>query len=435
MVLPDRARVSTFLDDAAEWHSGRTNQSLLRLIRSPRSAVAHDVAAAYAAVGRRGAAALEMIERGQPPVPAPQRERLLMFARNARRVLDIPNGLDETALRRSIAEIFQLPEEGDAAAMAPAEALSNANFELAEACEPEPAGAIAPWRHHFSASSLNTFGECARKWFYKYACAAVEDPGSSASAYGKALHVALEDFHGEFPRPRRGDEAAMRRRIRECVTWAFAASRDGFSTAVEYQLQVRRAQRTAQRYVDWLIVESKEAPFVVLGREVAASLEMDGRPFVGYIDRIDRDEVSGGIRVVDYKTGHIAMSASEYCEKVRRFRDFQLPFYYWARTAEGDRVTKLVLIPLKDALLDVRPIVLEVVPRSPASNDRGDACGTIGVDELERSRTRMIDLSDRLASGTIARFEPTKDSDACTYCAYAAACAQRPAPERRRFGY
>ena len=85
-----------------------------------------------------------------------------------------------------------------------------------------------------------------------------------------------------------------------------------------------------------------------------------GRAFVGFIDRLDRDERTGDIGVVDYKTGSIATSAAEYGEKVRRFRDFQLPFYYWARTAAGDRVTKLVLIPLKDALLDVRPVVLEV---------------------------------------------------------------------------
>ena len=123
---------------------------------------------------------------------------------------------------------------------------------------------------------------------------------------------------------------------------------------------MRRAQRTAQRYVDWLLAQEKEAPFEVLGREVPAELDLEGRPFVGYIDRLDRDERSGGIGVVDYKTGNIATSAAEYCEQVRRFRDFQLPFYYWARTLAGDRVTSLVLIPLKDALLDVHPIVLHV---------------------------------------------------------------------------
>ncbi len=76
----------------------------------------------------------------------------------------------------------------------------------------------------------------------------------SASAYGTAFHLALEDFHGEFPRPTRA------RRIRrcggafaECVTWAFERNRDGFDTPVEFELQARRAQRTAQRYVDWLL--------------------------------------------------------------------------------------------------------------------------------------------------------------------------------------
>ncbi|MBV8355739.1 MAG: PD-(D/E)XK nuclease family protein, partial [Candidatus Eremiobacteraeota bacterium] len=185
--------------------------------------------------------------------------------RNARRVLEISKDLDDVALRRSIAEIFGLPQEAQTPPPVD-EQSSDADFELAEAGEREQAGAMPPWRRHFSASSLNTFGECARKWFYRYGCAAIEDPGSSASAYGKALHVALEDFHGDYPQPRRGDEAAMRRRIRECVTWAFAASRDGFSTTVEYELHVRRAQRTAQRYVDWLIVQAREAPFVVLGR-------------------------------------------------------------------------------------------------------------------------------------------------------------------------
>ena len=277
------------------------------------------------------------------------------------------------------------------------------------------------WQKHFSASALNAYTECSRKWFYRYACAAVEDPGSSASAYGTAFHLALEDFHGDFPRPRGADRLAMRNRVRECVTWAFERNRDGFATRVEFELQVRRAQRTAQRYVDWLLAQELEAPFEVLGREVSAELDLDGRAFVGFIDRLDRDERTGTVGVVDYKTGSIATSAAEYCEKVRRFRDFQLPFYYWARTAAGDRVSKLVLIPLKDALLDVRPVVLEVGK-------------TIKLDDLERSREKMIELSTLLASGEIRRFEPTKNAAACTYCAYQTACANKPPAEAQRFG-
>jgi RecB family exonuclease len=420
--VTDSAHVRSFVDDAVEWHRSGAEGILLRLIRSSCGGVAHDVGAAYATVASRTGNLLDAIDRGRLALPAAERETVLRFAARARRIRAIPPDAEENAVRLAIAETFELSPHAVAASEPSAQShLGDADIELVEPLEPEPPSGMPGWQLHFSASALNMYAECARKWFYRYACAAVEDPGSAAAAYGTALHLALEDFHGEYPRPTKRDEAAMRRRIRECVTWAFERNREGFETLVEFELQVRRARRTAQRYVDWLLVQEKEAPFEVLGREVAANLDLEGHAFVGFIDRLDRDERSGGIGVVDYKTGSIAMSASEYCDKVRRFRDFQLPFYYWARTAAGDRVTKLVLIPLRDALLDVRPIVLDVGR-------------TISLDELERSRARMIELSDRLASGGTRDFEPTTDPAACTYCCYATACTRRPLPEARRFG-
>jgi RecB family exonuclease len=418
---PSQAR--SFLADAIRWHRTGSEVFLLHLLRCPLSGVAHDVAAAYATIGRRSGSLLEAIDRERLALPPQDRERMLRFARRARRVREFTS--EGEALRLAIAREFDLSSydiflsANRRRRAVPSD--RGGEFELAEPLVPEEPAGVPAWRSHFSASALNTYGECARKWFYKYSCAAVEDPGSSASAYGSAFHQALEDFHGEFPRPKRTDEASMRRRVRECITWAFERNRDGFETPVEFELQARRAQRTAQRYVDWLLAQEREAPFEVLGREVPAEIDLEGHAFVGYIDRLDRDERSGGIGVIDYKTGNIATSVAEYCDKVRRFRDFQLPFYYWARTAAGDRVTKLVLIPLKDALLDVRPIVLHVGKN-------------IGIAELERSRARMVELSDRLASGSVRHFQPSEDPAPCEYCAYAVSCAKKPFPEARRFG-
>jgi RecB family exonuclease len=417
--VPEAAQVRSFIDDAVRWRKTGDEAFLLRLIRSSCSGVPHDIGAAYATLAGRTGELLDAIDRGRLALPPPERDTVLLFVRRARLVRALPEDLPEDTLRNAIGSTFEvkaLRQSFDGARDD-----SESEIELAEPLEPEEAGGVPRWQKHFSASALNAYTECARKWFYRYACAAVEDPGSSASAYGTAFHLALEDFHGDFPRPRGADRLAMRNRMRECVTWAFERNRDGFETRVEFELQVRRAQRTAQRYVDWLLVQELEAPFEVLGREVSAELDLDGRAFVGFIDRLDRDERTGNVGVVDYKTGSIATSAAEYCEKVRRFRDFQLPFYYWARTAAGDRVSKLVLIPLKDALLDVRPVVLEVGK-------------TIKLDDLERSREKMIELSTHLASGEIRRFEPTKNAAACTYCAYQTACANKPPAEAQRFG-
>ncbi|GAC1442159.1 MAG: hypothetical protein NVSMB59_04160 [Vulcanimicrobiaceae bacterium] len=298
----------------------------------------------------------------------------------------------------------------------------------------EPAHVVKRRRAHFSASSLGAFAQCERRWYYRYVCAAVEDRGSSASFYGTAFHWALERFHEKYARIEPNERDVLARALDGYLATAFERFRSGFETTVEYELQRRRAKRTGRRYLDWLVERARAHPFEIIGTEATVQLELAGYTFIGYIDRLDRDDATGAVTVIDYKTGSIAETAEEYRENVANFVDFQLPFYYWARTAVGDRVTRLALVPLKDASRAVRPIELEVVhvatPRS-----YGDApVGTIGIDELERARTKMIDIAAHLADGPIERFPPTDDPDACEYCAYRTACRERPLPREDRFG-
>jgi RecB family exonuclease len=303
--------------------------------------------------------------------------------------------------------------------------------------DPESARPVSVRRLHFSASALNAYAECARKWYFRYVCAAVEDRGSSASFYGTAFHAALEDFHGRYPRVAPDQAAELEPVLDACLVTAFERYRGRFDAPVEYELQRRRARRTGRRYVRWLVERARRAPFEVIGNEVPIELELDGHAFVGYIDRLDRDERTGGVTVIDYKTGSIATSAAEYRATVAAFTEFQLPFYYWARTAAGDRVTTLTLIPLKDALLDVAPIELEITSTErPASTNRwrSGPTGTISVAELERARATMIAYAGRLASGSIATYPATDDPDACRYCAYTQSCRQRPLVAQERFG-
>jgi RecB family exonuclease len=312
-----------------------------------------------------------------------------------------------------------------------------------QATEPAPVAAsmperaLPPRRGHFSASSLNTFAECKRKWFFRYLCSAVEDKGSSASFYGTAFHSALEAFHERFPHIADLDLRSVQTHLEASITSAFDRYRDAFESNVEFELQRRRAIRTARKYGEWLVERSNDAPFTVAGCEISTELVLDGFDFVGFIDRLDRDDRTGAMSVVDYKTGSIATSAAEYRQKVLDFEDFQLPFYYWARTEAGDRVTRLVLLPLKEATADVLPIELEVVPVPPPSGgkraERG-IVGTISIDELRTARAKMTELCAVISSGTLAHFPAAEDPRACRYCAYRASCRERPASNEDRFG-
>ena len=306
------------------------------------------------------------------------------------------------------------------------------DVEPAPALVDEDPAPVAARKLSFSASSLNAYAECKRKWWFRYACAAVEDRGSSASFYGLAFHAALEDFHEVHTRFEDADPIALGNFLDYCVANAFDRHRTRFDAAVEFELQKRRARRTAKKYLSWLLERARRAPFEVIGRETEVDVELGGHRFIGYIDRLDREDAGGTVTIVDYKTGSIATSAQEYLAEVRAFREFQLPFYYWARTAAGDVVTRLALIPLKDALLDVAPVELEVVATSRPPRANGTS-GEIARSELERARERMIALAGELAGGTLAHFPATTDPDACRYCAYAFACRERPLALEERF--
>ncbi len=401
---------NAFLDDLRRWARTKNDALLVRALRSPCSGVAPDAAAAYATVASRNGFLLDAIDRSHLPLPASERDALLRFAANVRAITDDTD----------IATLFGLTSFEASPREAPKDDNGH-EFQLCDPVTPDEPGPVRFRKSHFSASALNTHAECERKWYYRYVCGAVDDPGSSAATYGTAFHAALEDFHGEFPRPSPDLEQAMRKRIVGDINWAFERFRNNFDTVVEVELHKRRAQRTAQRYVDWIVSESKRAPFSVIGREMATELDLEGFKFIGYIDRVDRDDRTGAISIIDYKTGSIATNAAEYREKVVKLREFQLPFYYWALTATGETVARLALIPLKDALLDVRPIALDVG-------------STITPAELERSRARMVEICSSLTSGEKTQFPVTSDSSACTYCAYKLACAEKPHAEREKFG-
>ncbi len=412
------AEQRAFLAAALAWTRRPEERHAARMLHSPFSGVPQELGAAYAALSAREGRLLDRIA---------EERQLAPFAAT---LVELPKIRDESAARQEIVRRFQLGEDEPERARAPHDGV----FDLREPAMPEPRKGLRATRPRFSASQLNAYVECHRKWFYRYLCGAVEDKGSSASFYGTAFHAALENLHSEFPRPGDADPAQLSLKLEGLINSAFDRHRNDFETPVEYELQRRRAQRTAKKYVEWLLAEAKRASFTVVGCELSAELEMEGYEFIGYIDRLDRDDKTGAVAVIDYKTGTIATSAAEYREKIRQFKDFQLPFYYWARTAQGDRVWKLALLPLKDALLDVAPIVLEVVPVPSQIGRSASATGVIPLSELERARERMIELCAELTAGETTTFSVTTDPSACTYCAYAVACAHRPYPPDQRFG-
>ena len=410
----------TIAQDALAWSNRGDRAALERLLLaySAISSISATAAIALARAKRCPLAELSDLALLHEPL---EREAFLRWqaaARNAR-ANDDPFPLQS---------LLESPPQSSARA----EAAYIEGAAPASALAPEPQQPVPTPNRPFSASALNMFVDCRRRWFFRYVCDPIDEPNSPAASYGTAFHAALERFHSEFARPSGALRTEMQRRLDTLVIEAFEAARPTFDTVVEVDLQKQRARRTAFRYIDWLCERADQMPFEVVGIEQRVSPTIGDRQFVGFIDRIDRFERDGNLAVIDYKTGSIAGSAKEYRERVRRFEDFQLPFYYWSQQLAGEAVSRLALVPLKDHTVPVIPIELEVVSADAPLRDNG-ARGTISIADLERARDRMVELATEIRSDRISHFAASTDPDSCAYCVYTLACRARPQPEPERF--
>ena len=300
----------------------------------------------------------------------------------------------------------------------------------------EPAPLVAP-PMAFSASRLNGYVKCPRRWFFEYLCDAVEDEGSAAATYGKVFHEALEALHRVVRTPGDWSGNAILERLHAELDLAFERNREEFATPLEFEVSRLKARSVAAHYARWLRAEAEDQPMRIEAVESLQRWSMGGHEFVGFIDRIDRPVDGGPITIYDYKTGRIAEDPHEYVEQIRRGEEAQLALYYAVRRLRGDRIGRLALVSLRDPRDPVWVLALDVagddgapeVPRAPRS---GVVQGTCSPADMETSIAALLARAEMLTQRGVAHFEAGVDPP-CMHCAYARACRERPDEAERAF--
>lgn len=288
----------------------------------------------------------------------------------------------------------------------------------------------------FSASRLNGFVKCPRRFFFQYLCEAVEDPGSIHATYGRVVHDALEMLHREIRMPARHEPAFILERMLRALDAAFGVARADFASQLEYESSRWRARRMAEQYVRWLVAEAKRAPMEIAAVEVFERRQLGDHDFVGYIDRLDRPEGGGPVTIYDYKTGRIESDAGSYLDKVRAGEEAQLALYYAMRRAAGDDIKRIALVSIRDPKDDVWILALDLVAdgAEPARVQREDGVvrATCSPADLDASLAALLKRCDLLARDGVLRFV-TGDDPPCGFCEYARACRERPLEGERAF--
>jgi DNA helicase-2/ATP-dependent DNA helicase PcrA len=256
--------------------------------------------------------------------------------------------------------------------------------------------AVAPLPGSFSYTQFDTYGRCPLRYALQNVYRVPTAETVAAFTFGSTAHAAFEAFTRERrERAARGEPPPTR----EDLGQLFAAEwkPTGFPDATSEQTYRRRAATLLDNFWQGELATVGTA----LHEELGFVLRLDpgdGTPIVrigGFIDRIDRLP-SGGIEVLDYKTGRPGTQKSVN-------ESLQLSIYALAcREALGLGTPERVTLYYTEAA-------------SRMSTTRTD-------EQLDAARDQLLALAAQVRSGD---FHATPSADSCHWCDYRAICPSR----------
>lgn len=260
-----------------------------------------------------------------------------------------------------------------------------------------------------SPSGASTFRQCARRWKFRYIDKLPDPPGAPALR-GTFVHHVLEELLAVPPAHRTLERArAICRDL-----WPALAGNADFEA-----LELSADDERAFRWNSWRDIEGffelvDPTGVEVVDRERDLSATLDGVPFRGIVDLVDR--VPDGLRITDYKTGRPPGSRFVYS------RLTQVWLYAAAAAAGGDDVSGVRLLYLGETGngRDHRePIEI--------SRSFDHEAVHAAVDEHRITWDRIAE-----ATGT-GRFSPTT-GPLCSWCPYRDDCPEGQLEHQRRNG-
>ena len=186
-----------------------------------------------------------------------------------------------------------------------------------------------------SVTSFRTYLTSPYQFYLRHVVGAKDrDDGSrelDAGAFGNLVHAALESFGRSEARDLLGArriEDALMDHLSEAARRRFGPSPSA-PVAIQIELARFRLREFARRQAEWIdegwrIIATEWRP-----ADQRAAFDVDGRTMwlKGKIDRIDRNERTGRLAVLDYKTGDRASDPASSHFGRDGWRDLQLPLY------------------------------------------------------------------------------------------------------------
>jgi len=252
---------------------------------------------------------------------------------------------------------------------------------------------------YLSPSSASTFRQCRRRWQFRYIERRPDPPGIPALV-GTFVHRVLEDLLHLPPVDRTVDTA---RKLSRAI-WPEVEDHDAFIAMKLDENDARGVRWRSWRLVEAYFAMEDPVDVHVVQREQRIECDLDGVPFVGVVDRIER--LDDQLVVTDYKTGRAPNQRYE-ADRLR-----QVLLYAAALDEVGQRPNSARL--------------MYIGSRSVGCDVSDEAMNEVRV-ELAQTWT---DVGDSIAGES---FEPTV-GPLCNWCPYSADCPEGQVEIERRYG-
>lgn len=194
-----------------------------------------------------------------------------------------------------------------------------------------------------SASNINTFSDCQKKWYFTYIDSLPGMPGHEA-AVGNFIHDIYEDLFKFDPEDRTLENAKLM-----ChANWAefYADLEDSFmDLGVPLPPEEELIRSTWEKTSALWDIEDPSA-VVFHSAELELETEIDGVLFKGFIDRINHE--GSDLIITDYKTGK--MGRDQYlAKKILQILLYGLALEYQT----GEKANRGRLLFVKDGIVEV----------------------------------------------------------------------------------
>ncbi|MEA1956305.1 MAG: PD-(D/E)XK nuclease family protein [Campylobacterota bacterium] len=199
----------------------------------------------------------------------------------------------------------------------------------------------------FSASRLNEFSDCPLKYYFKYILMAstpseFNDEEFDSMQAGTLFHSVAEVFSNEYKKDDSLDIDSRVQSIYEDEYKKALPLRDGKVYETVFHKQKKQELQIAIDRFKLYVKDGELNSFHSAEEEF--NFEMDGNKFTGIIDRIDVDESTNHITLIDYKTSKAdknTLSKDSKYQKLVERKEFQLPLYQFF-VAQDEEYKKLL---------------------------------------------------------------------------------------------